>query len=78
MKLTGKIIGIQQPPDKQAGRADITAKLDDITRHAATQDLFQFSQQHAQLFEVYLVGNNRVFGEELVGYHDYSITTYSW
>ena len=32
MKLARKIIGVQQPPDEQAGRADITTKLDDAVR----------------------------------------------
>ena len=69
MKLTGKIIGIQQPPDKQAGRANITAKLDDVSCRAASQYLFQLSQQDAEFFGIDLVGNDGIFGEEVIGDH---------
>ena len=67
MKLARKIIGVQQPPNKQTSRADITAKLDDVSCRAALQHLFQFPQQHAKFFGVDLVRNDGVFGEELIG-----------
>ena len=76
MKLTGKIIDIQQPPNKQTCRADITAKLDDVSCRAASQYLFQFPQQDAKFFGVDLVGDDGIFGEELVGDHWYIISQY--
>ena len=69
MKLARKIIGVQQPPDKQAGRADVTAKLDDISCRAASQHRFQLPQQDAEFFGVNLVRNDGIFGKELVGDH---------
>ena len=40
MKLTGKIISVQQPPDEQTRRADITAKFHNVTSRAALQHYF--------------------------------------
>ena len=69
MKLTGKIIGVQQSPNKQTSRADVTAELDDVSCRAALQYLFQLPQQGAELFGVNLVRNDGIFGEELIGDH---------
>ena len=74
MKLTGKIIGVQQPPNEQTSRTDITTKLDDVSCRAASQHLFQFSQQDAEFFGVNLVGNDGTFGEKVVGDHWYIIS----
>ena len=74
MKLTGKIIGIQQPPNEQTRRADITAKFHNVASHAASQHLFQLPQQDAEFFGVNLVRNDGIFGEELIGDHYYIIT----
>ena len=69
MKFTGKFIGVQQPSNKQTRRADITAKFHNVASHAASQHLFQFSQQDAEFFGINLLGNDGIFGEELVGDH---------
>ena len=69
MKFTSKIISVQQPSDKQTSRADITAKFHNVTSRAASQHRFQLPQQDAKLFGVNLIGNDGIFGEELVGDH---------
>ena len=69
MKLARKIIGVQQPPDEQAGRADVTTKFHNITSRAALQYCFQLAQQSAKFFGINLVGDDGIFGEEVVGDH---------
>lgn len=69
MKLAGKIISVQQPPDEQTRRANITAKFHNVASHAASQHRFQLPQQDAEFFGVNLVGNDGMFGEELIGDH---------